>query len=293
MLESMTGYGRGEHATEHYRAIVEIRSVNFRYCEISLKLPSQLNIYEQPLKEKVQKSVKRGKITLTADLEHHTSEEEPIHIQEEVLRTRIKTLEKVREVAGIKDPVRLEHLLVFEDLFELTENDSGLLQEQYDAVNQALMEALDQLLEMRRSEGRNLQKDLEERLRLLAGFCNDVRSGEKERIQEARRRMTERIAQLLDDNRVDDERIEQEIALLADRLDISEELVRMDSHISYFNDCLQDNELQGKKLNFILQEMHREVNTIGSKANSKTISRSVVGMKEIIENIREQIQNIA
>ena len=293
MLESMTGYGRGEYATEHYRATAEIRSVNFRYCEISLKLPSPLLIFEQPLKEKVQKSVKRGKISLTVELEHHTSEEEPVHIQEEALRIRIKTLEKVREAAGITDPIRLEHLLVFEDLFELTENDPELLQEQYDAVEKAVMASVDELLDMRRSEGRNLQKDLEERLKLLADHCNEVRDGEKERILEAKRRMSERLAMLLDDNRVDEERIEQEIAILADRLDISEEMVRMDSHISYFTDCLKDNELQGKKLNFILQEMHREVNTIGSKANNPAISRNVVGMKEIIENIREQIQNIA
>ncbi|TVQ75611.1 MAG: DUF1732 domain-containing protein, partial [Balneolaceae bacterium] len=125
------------------------------------------------------------------------------------------------------------------------------------------------------------------------GYCLEVRSGEKERIRDAKKRMTERVNQLLEDNRVDEERIEQEIAILADRLDISEELVRMDAHISYFSECLLNNELQGKKLNFILQEMHREVNTIGSKANSPAISRTVVGMKEIIENIREQIQNIA
>ncbi len=293
MLESMTGYGRGEHTTEHYRATAEIRSVNFRYCEISLKMPSQLHIFEQPLKEKVQKNVKRGKISLTVDLDHHTSEEEPVHIRKEALMTRIKTLEKIREAAGINDPVRLEHLLVFEDLFELTEDDPDLLREQQEAVESAVMKAVGELLDMRRREGRMLQIDLEERMELLAGYCVDVREGEKERIQDARKRMTERLAQLLEDNRVDDERIEQEIAILADRLDISEELVRMDAHISYFAECLRDAELQGKKLNFILQEMHREVNTIGSKANSSAISRTVVGMKEIIENIREQIQNIA
>ncbi len=293
MLESMTGYGRGEHATEHYRAIAEIRSVNFRYCEISLKLPSQLHIFEQPIKEKIQKSVKRGKISLTVELEHQISDDEPVQIQEEALKVRIKTLEKVREAAGITEPIRLEHLLVFEDLFKLTEHDPELLQEQYDAVEKATMASVNYMLNMRRSEGRNLQKDLEERLGLLARHCNKVRSGEKERIIDAKKRMSERLAIMLGDNRVDEERIEQEIAILADRLDISEELVRMDSHINYFTDCLKDDELQGKKLNFILQEMHREVNTIGSKANSPVISRSVVDMKEIIENIREQIQNIA
>ncbi len=293
MLESMTGYGRGEHTTQHYRARAEIRSVNFRYCEISLKMPSQLHTIEQPLKEQVQKSVKRGKISLTVDLEHHTTEEESVHIREDALMKRIKTLEKIREAAGIAEPVRLEHLLVFEELFELTEDDPDLLKEQHEAVEKAVMHAVGQLLDMRRREGRMLQNDLEQRLAMLAGYCVEVRNGEKERIQEAKTRMTERLEQLLEDNRVDELRIEQEIAILADRLDISEELVRMDAHISYFTECLQENELQGKKLNFILQEMHREVNTIGSKANSTAISRTVVGMKEIIENIREQIQNIA
>ncbi len=293
MLESMTGYGRGEHTTEHFRASAEIRSVNFRFCEISLKIPSQLHTFEQPLKEQVQKSVKRGKISLAVELEHHTTDEAPVHIRQDVLMRRIKTLEKIREAAGIADPVRLEHLLIFEELFEVTEDDAELLKEQQEAVENAVMQAVEQLLEMRRREGRMLQTDLEERLERLAGYCVEVSSGEKERIQDARTRMTERLDQLLDDNRVDESRIEQEIAILADRLDISEELVRMDAHISYFSECLKENELQGKKLNFILQEMHREVNTIGSKANSSGISRTVVGMKEIIENIREQIQNIA
>ncbi|MFO8029065.1 MAG: YicC/YloC family endoribonuclease [Cyclonatronaceae bacterium] len=293
MLESMTGFGRGEYTTEHYRAFVELRSVNSRYCEISLKTPSQLHTYEQPLKETVQKHLKRGKVSLTIALEHLYNKEEPVQIQEEMLRTRIKTLEKVREIAGIEDPLRLEHLLVFEDLFELSESEPSLLQEQYKCVEKATMQAIEELLEMRRSEGQKMQEDLEQRLDTLAAYCKEIRDGEQERIHEARRRMTERLDQILEENRVSEDRIEQEIAILADRLDISEELVRMDSHISYFNECLLSSDLQGKKLNFILQEMHREVNTIGSKANSSTISRTVVSMKEIIENIREQIQNIA
>lgn len=293
MLESMTGYGRGEHIGKHVRAIAEIRSVNFRYCEISLKLPSQFHSFEQALKDAVHKRVKRGKISLTVEISHHVSDDEPLHLQVNAIKKRIRTLEQIRTLAGIEDPLKLDHLLVFEDLFELTENNPDLLREQYDTVEKAVMQSVDALLEMRRNEGRNLQEDMEKRLLTIQEYCAAVSGTEKDRILEAKKKLEDRLSLLLDDNKVDHERIEQEIALMADRLDISEELVRMDSHISYFNECLQQSDLQGKKLNFILQEMHREVNTIGSKANSSSISRMVVEMKEAVENIREQIQNIA
>ncbi len=291
MLESMTGYGRGEHVSENIRAVAEIRSVNYRYSEISIKLPPQLQGYEQPLKEKVQKKVNRGKITLTVQLDYRTPDN-TAYIQEETLKQKIAILEKVRSVAGISDPVRLEHLLVFEELFEPSESDSEILHKQYEVTERAVMDSVERLIEMRQNEGRHLQKDLEQRMALLRAHCESVGSSEKERIVEAKKRLNERLEHLID-GRVDEDRLEHEIAIMADRLDISEELVRMNSHIHYFAKCMDDQNSQGKKLNFILQEMHREVNTIGSKANHSSISQMVVEMKEIIENIREQIQNIA
>ncbi len=292
MLESMTGYGRGEEISGNLRAFAEIRSVNYRYCEISLKLPSSLYTFEQSLKERIQNKIHRGKISVNVEVEHHTGDE-PVPIQEEAVKKRLQALEKIRQTAGISDPVKLEHLLVFEELFETTEKDPELLEVQHDTVTKAVIKAVDELLEMRRSEGSHIQNDLEKRMMLLQKHCEDIRKNEKERIAEIRKKMTERLDKLLEDNRVDENRVEQEIALMVDRLDISEELVRMDSHIIYFRECLQSEASQGKKLNFILQEMHREVNTIGSKANNSSISRGVVEMKEIVENIREQVQNIA
>ncbi|MDG5765945.1 YicC family protein [Balneolales bacterium ANBcel1] len=293
MLESMTGYGRGEHTSENIRAIVEIRSVNYRYSEISMKLPSHLQIYEQPLREVVQRALTRGKISLTADVDFKQAAPSEAHIREEALEQKIGILEKVRWKAGIEEPLKLEHLLVFEELFEETENDPEVRERQYMVLARAVETAVEELIKMRRHEGANLQKDLAERMRLLRTLCDHIRDNEKERIPEARKRLNDRLEHLIDDGRVDQDRLEQEIAIIADRLDISEELVRMDSHISYFTECIENSSSQGKKLNFILQEMHREVNTIGSKANDSEISRKVVDMKEIIENIREQIQNIA
>ncbi|MEX0680266.1 MAG: YicC/YloC family endoribonuclease [Balneolales bacterium] len=293
MLESMTGYGRGEHTSENYHAVSEIRSVNYRYFEISMKLPSQLQHLEQRLRENVQKKISRGKLSLTVQLDHLAADIKPAHIQEDLLKAKIAILEQVRKLAGIKDPVRLEHLLTFEELFEVSENDPDILKKQFKVVETAIVRSVDQLLEMRRNEGRNLQKDLEQRMSLLRQYCTTIGKNEKERINDGKLRMHERISQLLESERIDEERLEQEIAFMADRLDISEELVRMDSHIEYFTECLKSDTSQGKKLNFILQEMHREVNTIGSKANHTGISHAVVEMKEIIENIREQIQNIA
>ncbi len=293
MLESMTGYGRGESSSGAFRAAAEIRSVNYRYIEVSVKLPAHLQNFEQPLKDKIQKKIKRGKVTVTVDLETAEKEVKPVQVRTDALKTRLQILENVRAIAGISEPVKLEHLLAFPELFDVAENDPELLEKQQKVVEEAVMNAVDELGKMRRNEGLNLQKDLEERLSTLKDICGHVKDNEHERITEARTKLSDRLGQMLDDSRVDEERMEQEIAIMADRLDISEELVRMDSHIGYFRECLTDNTSQGKKLNFILQEMHREVNTIGSKANHSGISRKVVEMKEIIENIREQIQNIA
>lgn len=293
MLESMTGYGRGEHTSGSIRVTTEIRSVNNRYCEVTPKLPPQLQPFEQQIKDIVQKGISRGKISMTIDIEYHADDTDPVPVREDILKTRLKTLEKIKSVAGISEPVTLDHLLIFDELFDVSAKDSELMQKQYQVAEKAVKQAVEELVQMRRSEGKNLQKDLEERIEMLKTHCKDVSANEKSRIEEARKKMSERLTQLLDDSRVDEDRIEQEIAILADRLDISEELVRMDSHITYFGESLQSTASQGKKLNFILQEMHREINTIGSKAHSPEISRSVVEMKEIVENIREQIQNIA
>lgn len=293
MLESMTGYGRGEYSSGNIRVTAEIRSVNNRYCEVNAKLPPQLHTFEQPIKDLVQKKISRGKISLTVDLEYHADDSDPVPIREDILKTRLKSLEKIREAAGISEPVTLDHLLVFEDLFDVSEKDSELVEKQHQVAESAIIKAVDELVQMRRNEGRNLLKDLEKRIDMLTSHCDEVSDKEKKRIDETRKRLSERLDQLLEDNRVDQDRLEQEVAILAERLDISEELVRMDSHIAYFSESLQSKSSQGKKLNFILQEMHREINTIGSKANSSDISRSVVEMKEIVENIREQIQNIA
>ncbi|MDI6400711.1 YicC/YloC family endoribonuclease [Balneolaceae bacterium ANBcel3] len=292
MLESMTGYGRAEHISESIRAVVEIRSVNNRFCEVFIKLPYALHTFEQPLKEIIQKRVSRGKINLMVDLEHLADEADSLKIQESVLKSRLAVLEKAREIAGIKEPVSLAHLLSFDGLFESMENDPEILEKKYETVKTALEKALDDLISMRLNEGKNLQKDLESRLEALEGLCKEVAVQEKERIPEAKEKLQERLQHLMEDSRIDPERLEQEVALLADRLDISEELVRMDSHITYFRECIRNNASQGKKLNFILQEMHREVNTIGSKANHPVISKLVVEMKDLIETIREQIQNI-
>lgn len=293
MLESMTGFGRGEFASDRLRAVAEIRSVNNRYCEISVKLPWQLQNHEQVIREKVHKKLKRGKITITVMLQHLGSTDQQISIPEEALAGRIRTLERIRELAGITEPVKLEHLLSFRELFETGVVDPELIKEQAEVVENAVMEACDELLIMRRQEGLHLQNDLEERVRLLSEHCKTIQSKEKDRLAEAHKKLKERIGQMLEDQRVDPDRMEMEMAILADRLDISEELVRMGAHLNYFSKSLHDDSSQGKKLNFILQEMHREINTIGSKANHSGISHTVVEMKEIIETLREQVQNIA
>lgn len=293
MIESMTGFGRAEQSSDTFHARVELRSVNNRYCEVSIKLPAYLQPTEQMLKDRLQKHLKRGKISVSIDLQRLQNAPVDMSINEDELRQKLAVLQAVKERAGIQGAVTLDHLLAFRDLFEPVQVRQEISDNEMNLLLAALDQAAGEMLAMRRQEGAHLLSDLQQRIDALRSLCAEIGRLEKERVPAARDRLNERIAQLLADrSKIDSDRLEQEIALQADRLDISEELVRMQAHIAYFEEMLQHETSQGKKLNFILQEMHREVNTIGSKANHGEISRYVVEMKELVENMREQIQNI-
>lgn len=293
MLESMTGYGRAEHSEDNIKAIAEVSSVNFRYCEIVFKMPECLHHFEPTLKMAIQKKIGRGKINISVRLEDHSSESKDFHLEKELLSKRILAIKKIGEFAGISEPIKFEHLLQFDDIFDFFKQDTGLMEKKILAAETAVTNAVDMLIKMRKKEGMYLQADLEKRIEQLKKHCNMVEKSEKNRIHDVKQKLEERLSQLLGGFSFDKERLEQEVVLMADRLDISEEMVRMNAHISFFLESLESGVSSGKKLNFILQEMHREVNTMGSKANNSQISRNVVEMKEIIENLREQIQNIS
>ena len=271
MIESMTGFGRGTAQADGIEATVEIRSVNSRFCEVNARLPRQLSAWEAALQNQVKNALSRGRINVQVQLEERTDEELPIQVDPQIARAYAQLLEQLREAAGIDGAVRLEHLLNFSDIFTTPEESETEAEEAWHVVEAALEEALVGLRTMRREEGQALQADLEHRL---------------DRIEH------ERLEELLEDQRLHPERLEVEIAVLADKLDVTEECVRLDSHLQLFREALASEEPVGRKLNFIVQEINREVNTIGSKANDSEIAHRAVQMKEELERIREQVQNV-
>lgn len=293
MLISMTGFGRAEVSTESYSINAEIKSVNNRFAEFSFKLPSFLTDAEPQLRSQLQRRVERGKFSVFVKVD--LFEQKNLladSIDDDKLAAVVELLNRVRSKAGVADPITLRDVLSFYSDFTGGRSDDALHESLIPAVSAVLDEALNALIEQRKLEGLNLTKDLELRLDGMIRDLNLVEEQIKERVPEARQKFHDRIKSLLGDDNFDKDRLELEIAILADKLDITEEIVRLRSHFTFFDKALHAAEPSGRKLNFLIQEMHREVNTIGSKANHAGIAHITVRMKEALEIIREQIQNV-
>lgn len=294
MLESMTGFGRAEYNDNGVRALAEVRSVNYRYTETSFRLPQELQNFESQLKDVVLQHIERGKVNITIELELQEEDLFKVQLNPTAAKAYKKLLEDLRRETDTEEEVRIEHLLQFKEIFGGKELSASEQERMVDTAQKALDQACRELSDMRIKEGERLKEDLTKRIDQIAEHRDKIAELAEHRVPEARRKLQERIQSLLQDqNKVEEERLEQEIALLADRLDISEEVVRLESHLHFFRKSMNAEKSAGRKLNFLVQEIHREVNTIGSKAGNADISHHVVEIKEILENIREQVQNIA
>lgn len=288
----MTGYGRGEYTSGGKTAIVELRSVNNRYLELVSRVPRSLSLRENEMKELVRSRIIRGKITLNTTVQGDADSCVAVRVNKEAVKAYQKLLNDVRKTARIKEPVKLSHILSFSEIFEndAKEDDDTAL---WSVFEQALVRAVEQLQTMRANEGREIAKDMVKRVQGIESRLGEVVALAKQKVPEERNRLQERIAALVSDKRiVDSQRLELEIALLADKLDVTEECVRFRSHNKFFLEALEREDGAGRKLNFLIQEMNREANTIGSKTNDAAIAHHVVAIKEELEKIREQLQNI-
>jgi uncharacterized protein (TIGR00255 family) len=291
MIESMTGYGSGEASHKGISFSVELRSVNNRFLEISSRVPRSLQQRENEIRDIVRSKIARGKVTVNATKDDDSDNEVAISVDKNRTKSIYAVLTQLRKTAKIKEPVRLEHLLHFSEIF--TTKEPGDDDSEWNVFKQALTAAVENLKTMRMKEGAELARDMKERVEKIDATLNKVAALATQRIPDERKRLQERIAAMLDDKSiVDNKRLELEIALLSDRLDVTEECVRFRSHNKFFLEALRSKESEGRKLNFLIQEMNREANTIGSKCNDVTIAHLVVGMKEELEKIREQLQNI-
>lgn len=291
MMTSMTGYGHGEAVSGGITVSAELRSVNGRYLEVTARLPRSLALRENELRELVRRRLLRGKVTLTLTIDKEADGSVPLRVDAVSARAYYRLLNDLRKAVRIRQAVRLEHLLQFSEIFEPRDlEDSG--EREWAVAQEALEKALDALLVMRRAEGEVLGRDFEARLSLMAGLVDRIEELSKAQVPRERVRLRERIAGILEHEPVDEGRLEMETAILADRLDVTEECVRFRSHLAFFRSAMASPEAAGRKLNFLTQEMNREVNTMGSKSSDPDIAHLVVQGKEEIEKIREQLQNI-
>jgi len=290
----MTGFGRGQVNEFGYCVTAEVRSVNTRYTEINVRLPRTMANLEAHVAEVVQQRISRGKVSVAVTLEAAEGRASA-GLQEvlpdlELARGYQRALETLRDHLGLSDPVDLHALLRLNDIIVVREAelDEALATR---LLDECLRVALDELDAMRVREGRALAADFLERLSSLSRLLADILARAPARVEEARQKLTEHIATLLETDVVDEQRLAMEVAIIADRSDVTEECVRLQSHLDQFKK-LMDEDSAGRKLNFLLQEVNREVNTIGSKSNDATIAHLVVQMKDETERLREQVQNI-
>jgi uncharacterized protein (TIGR00255 family) len=290
MIESMTGFGTGEASAKGVTMTVELRSVNNRFLEISTRAPKAIAQRENEIKEIVKSKISRGKISLSVTKEDKSDGELALSLDKKRAKEIYAVLEQLRKTTKIKEPVKLEHLLHFSEIFETKEAAED--ETEWTVFRKALTAAVDQLKKMREKEGAELARDAKERIQKINKNIDTVEQLSKKRIPEERKRLNDKVAQLVDDKSViNTQRLELEIAILSEKLDVTEECVRFRSHNKFFLEALQSKESEGRKLNFLIQEMGREANTIGSKCNDVEIAHIVVGIKEELEKIREQLQN--
>ncbi len=292
MIHSMTGFGRGDAASDGIAVTAEIKSVNNRYLDISQHMPQAIREKELELKEQVQAKINRGKINVYIRVDKASTGRPNVTINPKLAEGYKALLDELRQATQIKEPVTVSDLMQFDELFISREEDQEIRDTIWRLSQNAMEEALDRLITMRTKEGRQLEKDLHERAAHIGHKMNLTKELTKGRAGDARNELLERIGKLVDDDTIDEERLEMEVAILVDKMDITEEIVRMESHLKFFEEALKSEETVGRRLRFLAQEMNREINTIGSKANNSEISQHVVQAKESLEQIREQVENV-
>ncbi|TAL68419.1 MAG: YicC family protein [Bacteroidetes bacterium] len=290
MIKSMTGFSKNEARENGVNISVEIKSLNGRYLEINCKIPKSLMHKEFEIRDMIKSSISRGNIFVNMNLETDLAMKQNL-INEDAAIEYFKALKRLKKKLFIKEPVKFDELLSFSGYFFTKENGNNS-ENEWKVAKKAVAEALKNLDRMRLNEGSQIIKDVQSRIKNITRVVDKVEKLGLKKIPDERERLRQRVAMLFDSDEIDEHRIQMELVLLADKLDISEECVRLRSHIKFFFDTLKANEPVGRKLNFLIQEMNREINTIGSKANDTEIAHLVVETKEELERIREQIQNI-
>jgi len=290
MVYSMTGYGKGLAENKSFIIEVEVKSVNSRYLDVILKLPTSLMNKEYDLRELIKSKIKRGKVTVLVVVKKNGNASSGIKINKENLKNYLAVIKEIKKTAKLNDKIKLEHLLNNKEFFE--SDDLDLYEEEFDLIKKALNGAVNELIKMKKNEGKELAKDLKKRIQIIEAKLDEIGKDSAESVNEYFNKLKEKVKLLLEDVKIDNDRLQMELAIIADKAEITEECVRLKSHLKFFMESLDKDDEPGRKLNFLCQEMNRETNTISSKTISTSITHNTVLIKEEIEKIREQIQNI-
>jgi uncharacterized protein (TIGR00255 family) len=291
MLKSMTGFGRGEYQEQGREFLVEIKTVNHRYCDIYIKMPRQLSFLEDKVREVVGKSISRGKIDVFISFENHGEDSRKVVFDEVLAKAYIDALELLKAKYNLQDDISVSLISKFPDILKIEKPDEDE-DELWKLLKITVEKALDALVVMREHEGQELKLNLLERAQYIETVLKGIEKRSSNVVKEYKIKLENRIKELLDQQNIDENRLAMEVAIFADRCSIDEEIVRLASHIGQMKDALSMQQPVGRKMDFLIQEMNREINTIGSKANDLTITKDVVEIKSELEKVREQIQNI-
>ncbi len=291
MIISMTGFGRASKSLKKMTVAVEMRSINSKFMEITPRLPVIFTDKEPELKELIAKSISRGKIYVSVTVEKSSQSEITLVVQPGIVKHYFSLLSQMKKAAGIKEDIKIEHLLKFSEIFKADEN--AELADYWDEVKKVVQAALKDLYNMKLREGKVLEKDILSRINHIDKKLVTVTKISDKNIKDVKQKLLDKVESLIQDKTViDNNRLEMELVMLTDKMDITEEVIRAKSHLEYFKKNMRENGLSGRRLNFLVQEINREINTIASKSNNSSISQSVVEMKEELEKIKEQLQNI-
>lgn len=291
MLKSMTGFGRCEVSTPERKVIVEIKAVNHRYCDISIKMPKKLSFFEAGIRNVLKEYIGRGKVDVFITYEDYTEENVCVKYNEDIAKEYMQNFIKMSETFHIDNDIRVSALAKFPDVLTLKEQSIDEA-ELWKIIEGPVRAAAEQLVNARITEGENLKKDIIGKLDGMLTFVKYIEERSPQIIAEYRQKITAKVNELLGDTKIEESVLATEVIIFADKICVDEETVRLRSHIQNMKATLDDGDGIGRKLDFIAQEMNREANTILSKANDLEVSNTAINLKTEIEKVREQIQNI-
>lgn len=291
MLKSMTGYGKRETVADGKKIFVEIKSVNHRYSDYNIKVQRHLGFLEDKIRKCVSADISRGKVDVYLNVENYETEDKEIRLNKQLAQNYIDVLNQLRDEFGLEDDISVSNVAVNTDIFQ-TERVEVDEEQLWKSVKEVLDGALDEFVAMRSREGERIEKDLCERVEYMRTLVKSVEERSPQTVKEYNDRLYDKIKEVLDGREIDESRVLTEVAIYADKVAVNEETVRLSSHFDEFDAIIGNGEPAGRKLDFLIQEINREVNTIGSKANDIEIAKLVVTLKGEIEKLREQIQNI-